>query len=85
MWKDIYDAGFDGFTHTEFGSKVLSIFNFHCIEKISINPINAPLNEKKKQRALKKLFKAKGANAFPKISSDDDIVFVSDIPKDKAL
>ena len=85
MWKDIYDAGFDGFTHTEFGSKVLSIFNFHCIEKISINPINAPLNEKKKQRELKKLFKAKGANAFPKISSDDDIVFVSDIPKDKAL
>jgi len=45
MWKDIYDAGFDGFTHIEFGNKVLAIFNFHCIDKISIRPINAPLNE----------------------------------------
>lgn len=45
MWKDIYDAGFDGFTHVEFGSKVLSIFNFHCIDKISIRPIDKQLNE----------------------------------------
>ena len=85
MWKDIYDAGFDGFTHIEFGRKVLALFSLKCIEKISINPINAPLNEKKKQLALKKSFKAKGVVAFPKISSDDDIVFVKDIPKDKAL
>ena len=45
MWKDIYDAGFDGFTHIEFGNKILAIFDFHCIDKISINPINARINE----------------------------------------
>jgi len=28
MWKDIYDAGFDGFMHVEFGSEVLAIFTF---------------------------------------------------------
>ena len=39
MWKDIYDAGFNGFTHIEFGEKVLAIFQFECIDKISISPI----------------------------------------------
>lgn len=47
MWKDIYDAGFDGFTHNEFGHMILAIFNFHCIDKISINPINVKLVESK--------------------------------------
>ena len=38
-----------------------------------------------KSRALKKVFKAKGQAAFPDIKLDDDIMFVSDIPKEKAL
>jgi len=38
-----------------------------------------------KSRALNKAFKAKGQAAFPEIKTDDDIVFVSDIPKEKAL
>jgi hypothetical protein len=38
-----------------------------------------------KNRTLKKAFKAKGQSAFPEIKSDDDIMFVSDIPKEKAL
>lgn len=45
MWKDIYDAGFDGFTHTEFGHTILAIFNFNCINKISIQPVNNNINE----------------------------------------
>ena len=28
MWKDIYDAGFDGFMHVEFNNEVLAIFTF---------------------------------------------------------
>jgi len=28
MWKDIQDAGFDGFTHIEFGNRVLALFDF---------------------------------------------------------
>jgi hypothetical protein len=39
MWKDIYDAGFDGFVQTEFNHKILAIFTFKCIDKISIYPI----------------------------------------------
>ena len=85
MWKDIYDAGFAGFTHQEFGHKILALFDLKCIDKISVNPISMALDEKQKNRALKKAFKAKGQAAFPKINSDGDIVFVSDIPKDKAL
>ena len=73
MWKDIYDAGFDGFMHIEFGSKVLALFDLKCIDKISVNPISMALNEKQKNRALKKTFKAKGQVAFPKIKSDEDI------------
>ena len=42
MWKDIYDAGFNGFTHSEFRNKILAIFSFKCIDKISIHPINKP-------------------------------------------
>lgn len=45
MWKDIHDAGFDGFTHIEFGNKVLGLFNLHCIDKISIRPIDVKINE----------------------------------------
>jgi len=44
MWKDIHDAGFDGFIHEEFGQKVLALFDLRCIGKISANPVN------KKQR-----------------------------------
>ena len=85
MWKDIYDTGFAGFTHQEFGHKILALFDLKCIDKISVSPISMALNEKQKNRALKKAFKAKGQVAFPRIKSDNDIVFVSDIPKDKAL
>lgn len=45
MWKDIYDAGFSGFMHIEFGSRCLAIFDFHCIDKISIQPIQKALQE----------------------------------------
>lgn len=73
MWKDIYDAGFDGFMHVEFGSEVLAIFTFQCIDQISVKPVSQSLNEKMKSRALKKAFKAKGQEAFTEIKSDDDI------------
>ena len=192
MWKDIYDAGFDGFTHQEFGHKILALFDLKCIDKISVKPVSKQVNEasrlslsdvllqlkqqvnaagarcdaievlndkfhhntvvlygdfhdkfaldtlrfnytngdiaigidkgwyegtrcmnkwrgivkpiidsllpngieegssvqlheKKKHMFLKKQFNAKGQDAFPKIKSDDDIVFVNSIPKDKAL
>lgn len=191
MWKDIYDAGFDGFTHQEFGHKILALFDLKYIDKISVKPASKQVNEasrlslsdvllqlkqqvndagarcdsievlndkfhhntvvlygdfhdkialdtlrfnyangniasidkgwyegtrcmnkwrgivkpiidsllpngieegssvqlheKKKHRFLKKQFNAKGQDAFPKIKLDDDIVFVSGIPKDKAL
>lgn len=39
MWKDIHDAGFDGFTHFEFGKKILALFEFKCMDKISIKPV----------------------------------------------
>lgn len=45
MWKDIHNVGFDGFTHIEYGNKILAVFNFHCINKISIRPIDKPLVE----------------------------------------
>ena len=45
MWKDIYDAGFDGFTHQEFGHKILALFDLKCIEKISVKPASKTLNE----------------------------------------
>ena len=44
MWKDIYDAGFDGFTYVEFQSKTMALFNFNCIDRVSIKPISKPLN-----------------------------------------
>ena len=50
MWKDIYDAGFDGFTHFEFGKKILALFDFKCMNKISINPVNTKLNESKDRK-----------------------------------
>ena len=192
MWKDIYDAGFDGFAHQEFGHKILALFDLKYIDKISVKPVSKQVNEasrlslsdvllqlkqqvndagarcdsievlndkfhhntvvlygdfhdkialdtlrfnysngniaigldkgwyegtrcinkwrgivksiidsllpngieegssvqlheKKKHRFLKKQFNAKGQDAFPKIKSDDDLVFVNGIPKDKAL
>ena len=85
MWKDIHDAGFDGFTHFEFGKRILALFDFKCMDKISIKPVKAVVNERLKSRALRKAFNVRGQAAFPKIKSDDDIVFVSSIPKDKAL
>ena len=45
MWKDIYDAGFDGFTHQEFGHKILALFDLKYIDKISVKPANKTLNE----------------------------------------
>ena len=85
MWKDIFDAKFNGFMHYEFGKEIIAIFTFKCIDKISVKPIGMALNEKQKNRALKKAFKVKGQTTFPKIKTDNDIVFVSDISKDKAL
>ena len=49
MWKDIYDAGFDGFTHQEFGHKILALFDLKCIEKISVKPASKTLNEDRHQ------------------------------------
>ena len=45
MWKDIHDAGFDDFTHFEFGKQILALFDFKCMDKISIKPASRPLNE----------------------------------------
>ena len=45
MWKDIYDAGFDGFTHQEFGHKILALFDLKYIDKISVKPASKQVNE----------------------------------------
>jgi hypothetical protein len=45
MWKDIFDAKFNGFMHHEFGKKIIAIFTFKCIDKISVKPINNLLAE----------------------------------------
>ena len=45
MWKDIHDVGFDGFTHVEFGKQILALFDFKCMDKISVQQANKPLNE----------------------------------------
>lgn len=50
-----------------------------------LEPVKAVVNEKLKSRALKNAFNAIGQAAFPKIKLDNDIVFVSGIPKDKAI
>lgn len=48
MWKDIHDAGFDGFTHFEFGKRILALFDFKCMDKISVHPVKqSALNESK--------------------------------------
>lgn len=39
MWLDIKLAGFDGFTHREFGKQILAIFDLKFIAKISIKKI----------------------------------------------
>lgn len=55
MWKDINDAGFDGFMHSEFNQKILGIFNFNSIDKISISPVKRPsqLAESRKEYLAK--------------------------------
>jgi hypothetical protein len=45
MWKDIYDAGFDGFMQIEFGNKILALFTLTSIDKISVKSINNLLAE----------------------------------------
>jgi hypothetical protein len=40
MWKDIFDAKFNGFMHHEFYKEIIAIFTFKCIDKISVKPIN---------------------------------------------
>lgn len=47
MWKDIHDAGFDGFTHFEFGKQILALFGFRCMDKISIKPVAKKIDESK--------------------------------------
>lgn len=47
--------------------------------------VKATVNEKLKSRALKKTFNARKQDAFSKIKPNNDIVFVSGIPKDKAM
>ena len=47
MWKDIHDAGFDGFTHFEFGKQILALFDFKCMDKISIRPAAKKIDESK--------------------------------------
>jgi hypothetical protein len=47
MWKDIFDAKFNGFMHHEFGKKIIALFTFKCIDKISIKPINTIIYENK--------------------------------------
>ena len=45
MWKDIHDVGFDGFTNVEFGKQILALFDFKCMDKISVQQASKPLNE----------------------------------------
>jgi hypothetical protein len=45
MWKDIFDAKFNGFMHHEFGKEIIAIFTFKCIDKISVKPVNNLLSE----------------------------------------
>lgn len=47
MWKDIFDAKFNGFMHHEFGKEIIAIFTFKCIDKISVKPIHNILYENK--------------------------------------
>ena len=42
MWKDIFDAGFQGFTHMEFNRRIMAIFSFRCIDKITVRPVGGP-------------------------------------------
>lgn len=44
MWKDIHAAGFNGFTHTEFGNKIIALFSICDIKKICINKITKKCN-----------------------------------------
>lgn len=42
MWRDIYEAGFSGFTHVEFGHQVLALFSIDAIDKISATKVKHP-------------------------------------------
>ena len=35
MWADIYNKGFNGFTHDEFGNKIIALFEIDLLDKIS--------------------------------------------------
>lgn len=39
MWRDIFEAGFNGFIQKEFNHQILALFSIDCIDKISINKI----------------------------------------------
>ena len=45
MWSDIAKAGFSGFTHTEFGHRMLALFDITDIA--SVKKIDMPMNESK--------------------------------------
>lgn len=47
MWKDIYDAGFDGFTHIEFGRQVLALFKIDDIDHTYVSLAKRPISENK--------------------------------------
>lgn len=47
MWADIYEAGFIGFAHQEFGNKIVALFSIDALDKISISPVKKPMNENK--------------------------------------
>lgn len=39
MWKDIHLAGFSGFTHVEFNSRIIALFSIAQIDKICLQKI----------------------------------------------
>lgn len=40
MWRDIAEAGFKGFTHTEYGHQILALFTIDAIDKISAERVS---------------------------------------------
>lgn len=54
FWADIYEAGFDGFTHVEFGNQVLALFSIKFIDKISVNRVDEVEIVEDKKTYLKK-------------------------------
>lgn len=39
MWRDIAEAGFAGFTHSEFNNKIIALYKIDAIDKISAEPV----------------------------------------------